>query len=49
IFAAVKAGVLSLIVLDAAIAGAHLGVFHGLAVLALMVFAGALARLFAVT
>lgn len=49
IFGAVKAGVLSLIILDAAIAGAYLGIYHGLALVALMIAAGVLARLFAVT
>lgn len=46
---AVRAGVLSLIVLDAAIAAAHAGFFYGLALLSLSALAGRMARLFAVT
>jgi 4-hydroxybenzoate polyprenyltransferase len=47
--AAVKAGVLSLIVLDAAIAAGYAGPLYGLLVLALLFVAARLARLFAVT
>ncbi len=47
--AAVKAGVLSLIILDAAIAAGHAGFFYGLVLLSLSLLAGPLARLFAVT
>jgi 4-hydroxybenzoate polyprenyltransferase len=47
--AAVKAGVLSLIVLDAAIAAGYAGILYGLLVLALLFVAAQLARLFAVT
>ena len=47
--AAVKAGVLSLIILDAAIAAGHAGFFYGLALLSLSLLAGPLARVFAVT
>lgn len=46
---AVKAGVLSLIVLDAAIAAGYAGLIYGAVVLSLMFVAGLLARLFAVT
>ncbi len=46
---AVKAGVLSLIVLDAAIAAGYAGLLYGAAVLALLFVAGGIARLFAVT
>lgn len=46
---AVQAGVLSLIVLDAAIAAAYAGLLYGLAVLILLFLAAYLARLFAVT
>ena len=46
---AVKAGVLSLIVLDSAIAAGFGGVVYGLVVLSLSLAAGALARIFAVT
>jgi 4-hydroxybenzoate polyprenyltransferase len=46
---AVKAGVLSLVVLDAALAALYAGAVHGLAVLALAVVAFGLSRLFAVT
>ena len=46
---AVVAGVLSLIVLDSAIAAGYAGVFYGAGVLALSLVAGRLARLFAVT
>lgn len=46
---AVRAGVLSLIVLDAAVAGGYAGLAFGLAVLALLAVAAGLARLFAVT
>jgi 4-hydroxybenzoate polyprenyltransferase len=49
IFAAVKSGVLSLIVLNSAIAAAWMGPLHGIAILALMPAAGLLARTFAVT
>ncbi len=49
IFSAVKAGVLSLIVLDAAIAAAYMGPIYGLIILSLMPIAGLLARMFAVT
>jgi 4-hydroxybenzoate polyprenyltransferase len=49
IFAAVKAGVLSLIVLNAAIAAAWTGPFPAAVILALMPAAGLLARTFAVT
>ncbi len=47
--AAVKAGVLSLIVLDAAMAAGYAGLLYGLAVLALTFAAAWLAKLFAVT
>ena len=47
--AAVRAGVLSLILLDAAVAAAFAGPLHGAAVLALWPVSLALARLFAVT
>ena len=47
--AAVRAGVLSLILLDAALAAAFAGPLHGLAVLALWPLSLGLARLFAVT
>lgn len=47
--AAVKAGVLSLIVLDAAIAAVYAGPLYGAVVLALLLVAAGLARLFAVT
>ncbi len=47
--AAVKAGVLSLIVLDAALAAGYAGLLYGLAVFALTFAAAYLARLFAVT
>jgi 4-hydroxybenzoate polyprenyltransferase len=47
--AAVRAGVLSLIVLDAAIGALYAGPLYGLAVLALLPAAAGLARLFAVT
>ncbi len=47
--AAVRAGVLSLILLDAALAAAFAGPLHGLAVLALWPLSLVLARLFAVT
>jgi 4-hydroxybenzoate polyprenyltransferase len=46
---AVKAGVLSLIVLDAAIAAGYAGLLYGAVVLSLMFVAGFMARLFAVT
>ncbi len=46
---AVKAGVLSLIVLDAAIAAGYAGIIYGALVLALLFVAAGLARLFAVT
>jgi 4-hydroxybenzoate polyprenyltransferase len=46
---AVRAGVLSLILLDASIAAAHAGGVYGLAVLALAPLAWGLSRLFAVT
>jgi 4-hydroxybenzoate polyprenyltransferase len=46
---AVKTGVLSLIVLDAAFAAGYAGPLYGAAVLALMLAAAALARVFAVT
>jgi 4-hydroxybenzoate polyprenyltransferase len=49
IFTAVKAGVLSLIVLNSAIAAAWMGPLHGVAILALMPVAGLLSRVFAVT
>jgi 4-hydroxybenzoate polyprenyltransferase len=49
VFAAVKAGVLSLIVLNSAIAAAWMGPVHGVAILALLPAAGLLARAFAVT
>ena len=49
ILAGVKAGVLSLIVLNAAIAAAWTGPFHGAVILALMPAASLLARTFAVT
>ncbi len=47
--AAVRAGVLSLIVLDAALAAGYAGLLYGLAVFALTFAAAYLARLFAVT
>jgi 4-hydroxybenzoate polyprenyltransferase len=47
--AAVKAGVLSLVVLDAAVAAGFAGWLYGAAVLALLPVAGRLARVFAVT
>lgn len=47
--AAVKAGVLSLILLDAALAAGYAGLLYGLSVAALLFVAAALARLFAVT
>jgi len=47
--AAVKAGVLSLIVLDSALAAGYAGLLYGLAVFALTFAAAYLARLFAVT
>src|SRR5262249_4533239 len=47
--AAVKAGVLSLIALDAAISAGYAGLLYGLVVLALLFLAAGLARLFAVT
>lgn len=47
--AAVKAGVLSLILLDAALAAGYAGLVYGLLVAALLFVAAALARLFAVT
>lgn len=46
---AVRAGILSLIVLDAALAGGFAGIFYGLGVLALLPFSRALAQPFAVT
>ena len=46
---AVKAGILSLIVLDAALAGGFAGGLYGLAVLGLLPLSRGLARLFAVT
>lgn len=46
---AVKAGVLSLIVLDSAIAAGYAGLAYGAAVLALLLVAGGMARLYAVT
>jgi 4-hydroxybenzoate polyprenyltransferase len=46
---AVRAGVLSLVVLDAALAAIYAGAAYGLAVLALSVLAYGLSRLFAVT
>ncbi len=46
---AVKAGVLSLIALDAGIAAAYAGPLYGLVVLSLLPIAGSIARLFAVT
>jgi 4-hydroxybenzoate polyprenyltransferase len=46
---AVKAGVLSLIALDASLAAAFAGPFYGLVVLSLLPAAGNIARLFAVT
>ncbi|NET37593.1 MAG: UbiA-like protein EboC [Cyanothece sp. SIO1E1] len=46
---AVKAGILSLIVLDAALAGGFAGGIYGLAVLSLLPISRMLARLFAVT
>jgi 4-hydroxybenzoate polyprenyltransferase len=49
VFAAVKAGVLSLIVLNSAIAAASMGPLPGAVILALMPIAGLLARSFAVT
>jgi 4-hydroxybenzoate polyprenyltransferase len=47
--AAVKSGVLSLIVLDAALAAGYAGPLYGVAVLALLIIAAALAHVFAVT
>jgi 4-hydroxybenzoate polyprenyltransferase len=47
--AAVRAGVLSITVLDAALAAGYAGLLYGAAVLALLPFAGILARRFAVT
>jgi len=47
--AAVKAGVLSLVVLDAAIAAGYAGWLYGIGVLTLLPLAGRLARIFAVT
>jgi 4-hydroxybenzoate polyprenyltransferase len=47
--AAVKSGVLSLIVLDAALAAGYAGPLYGVAVLALLIIAAALAHIFAVT
>lgn len=49
IFAAVKAGVLSLIVLNSAIAAAWMGPIHGVLILLLLPVAGRVARIFAVT
>ena len=46
---AVKAGVLSLVLVDAAISAAYAGPLYGAAVLATALVAGSLARLFAVT
>nr|CAA9290688.1 Aromatic prenyltransferase 1, UbiA family [uncultured Armatimonadetes bacterium] len=46
---AVKAGVLSLIVLDAALAAGYAGPLYGIVVLSLLLVAGALARRFMVT
>ena len=46
---AVRAGVLSLIVLDAALAAASAGIFYGLAVLSLLLVASGIAKMFAVT
>jgi 4-hydroxybenzoate polyprenyltransferase len=46
---AVLAGVLSLIVLDSALAAGYAGIFYGACVLSLSLVAGGLARLFAVT
>jgi 4-hydroxybenzoate polyprenyltransferase len=46
---AVLAGVLSLIVLDSALAAGYAGIFYGACVLSLSLAAGGLARLFAVT
>jgi hypothetical protein len=46
---AVKTGVLSLIVLDSAIAAGYAGPWFGVAVLALLGFAAGFARIFAVT
>jgi 4-hydroxybenzoate polyprenyltransferase len=46
---AVKAGVLSLVLIDAAISAAYAGPLYGAAVLATALVAGSLARLFAVT
>lgn len=46
---AVLAGVLSLIVLDSALAAGYAGIFYGVCVLSLSLLAGGLARLFAVT
>lgn len=45
----VKAGILSLILLDAAVAAGHAGFFYGLALFSLSLLAGPLARRFAVT
>ncbi len=47
--AAVKTGVLSLIILDAALATGYAGPLYGVAVLVLLIIAAALARIFAVT
>jgi 4-hydroxybenzoate polyprenyltransferase len=47
--AAVKSGILSLIILDAALAAGHAGLLYGVALLSLSLLAGPLARLFAVT
>jgi 4-hydroxybenzoate polyprenyltransferase len=47
--AAVRAGVLSLVVLDSVVASAYAGAFYGFAVLALLLVASPLARLFPVT
>jgi 4-hydroxybenzoate polyprenyltransferase len=46
---AIKAGVLSLIILDAAIAAGYAGPLYGIVVLALLLVAAGIARLFAVT
>ena len=46
---AVKAGVLSLVMLDAAVAAIYAGTFYGVLVLAVALLAGGLSRLFAVT
>jgi hypothetical protein len=47
--AAVRAGVVNLIVLDAALAASRSGLVYPLAILALFIPAGLLARAFAVT